>query len=86
LQKGKVIFKFAYINQYSNGSNFKMIPLIKIPTEVFPLSEAIATKVLSYEAGRDDQGQAYQSSHKAWVQALYVPRIHQGCVGEHYHV
>jgi hypothetical protein len=36
-----------------------MIPLIKIPIEVFPLSGAIATKVLSYEAGREDRGQAY---------------------------
>jgi hypothetical protein len=73
---GEVILKFAYINQYSDGSNFKMIPLIKIPTEVFPLSGAIATKVLSYEAGCDDRGQAYRSSHKAWVQAMYVLCIH----------
>jgi hypothetical protein len=31
-------------------------------------------KVISYEAGRDDQGQAHRSSHKAWVQVMYVPR------------
>jgi hypothetical protein len=31
-----------------------MIPLIKIPTNVFPLSGAIATKVLSYEADCND--------------------------------
>jgi hypothetical protein len=30
---------------------------------VFPLSGAIATKVLSYGAGRDDRGQIYQSLH-----------------------
>jgi hypothetical protein len=29
-------------------------------------------KVLSYEAGCDDRGQAYKSLHKAWVQAMYV--------------
>jgi hypothetical protein len=31
---------------------------------MFPLSGAIATKVFSYEASRDDWGQAYRSSHK----------------------
>jgi hypothetical protein len=75
--------QFAYINQYSDGRNFKMIPLIKIPTEVFPLSGAIATKVIIYEAGCDDWGQAYRSSHTAWVQVMYVLHIHQGCVAEH---
>jgi hypothetical protein len=31
-------------------------------------------KVLSYKADRDDWGKAYRSLHKAWVQAMYVPR------------
>jgi hypothetical protein len=33
-----------------------MIPLTKIPTNMFPISEAMAKKVLNYESGRDDHG------------------------------
>jgi hypothetical protein len=43
---------------------------------MFSLSEAIANKVLSYEVGRDDRGLDISKSHKVWVQAMYVSRIH----------
>jgi hypothetical protein len=52
---------FVLVFRYTAVAQNKIIPN-KI-LNMFSLSEAIATKVLSYGAGHDDRGQKYRSSH-----------------------
>jgi hypothetical protein len=49
---------------------------------VFPLSGAIATKVLSYGAGHDNRRKTYQSSHIGVGTSHVCTAIHKGYVGE----